>query len=389
MSRRVIYFVLFTFAVLGFAGIASAQYDTISRFGGITLPQSGQNQHAITVQYIGPVRIAIDYHSPDVHGPTGDDRRGKIWGGLVPYGLADLGFGTCGNQCPWRGGANENTVFSTSHDVKIEGQLLKAGNYGLHFIPGETEWIVIFSNNSTSWGSFTYDAKEDALRVKAKPEKSEYHEWLTYEFMDRQPESAAFALKWEDLQLPLHITVENMPDIYVDIIGRELRSDPGFNSENWEAAAQYCLLSGTHLDLGLEWAQNAVSKYGIGREMFTSLVTLGQLQEANGKIAEAKATIDRAMNHPTATVIDLHTYARQLQGQKKTDEAVKVFQLNAKRFPGVWPTELGLTRGYSAQGNFKEALKHAELAIKQAPDEGNRKNIRTYIELLQQGKDIN
>src|SRR5260370_219164 len=96
--------------------------------------------------------------------------------------MGNLGFGTCGDQCPWRGGANENTVFTTSHDIKVQGQPLPAGSYGLHFLPGRDEWTIIFSKNYTSWGSFFYDAKEDALRAKAKPPKSDYHEDLTYWF---------------------------------------------------------------------------------------------------------------------------------------------------------------------------------------------------------------
>ena len=112
--------------------------------------------------------------------------------------------------CPWRGGANENTVFSVSHDVEIERQRLPAGRYGLHFIPGPDAWTVIFSKNSTSWGSFFYDAGEDALRVTVKPAASPHAEWLTYEFVDRQPDRATVALRWERLQLPWTIRV---PDV--------------------------------------------------------------------------------------------------------------------------------------------------------------------------------
>src|SRR5271163_314506 len=100
-----------------FAGVAFAQ------FPGLTLPPSGNNQKAAVVQYIGPVRVAIDYSSPAVHGPDGKDRRGQIWGKLVPYGLSKSGFGN-GKPDPWRAGANENTVFTVSHDVMIEGKTL-------------------------------------------------------------------------------------------------------------------------------------------------------------------------------------------------------------------------------------------------------------------------
>lgn len=362
---------------------ASAQWS------GLTYPPNGDNQHAIVIQYIGPVRLSIDYHSPNVHAPDGSDRRGKIWGKLVPYGMANLGFGTCGDNCPWRGGANENVVFTTSHDIKIQGQPLKAGSYGLHFIAGENEWTIIFSNNSTSWGSFTYDQKEDALRVTAKPEKSEYHEWLTYEFTDRETDHATAILKWEDLQLPWKITVDNISDYYVEAMDRELRNDAGFNYQNWIAAAEYTVQAKSHLDQGLKWAETAVNSPSYGIENFQTLSTLADLQEANGKTADAEKTRDKALNHPTATASDIHQYARQLLQQKKADEAIKVFQLNAKRFPNEWPTELGLARGYSAKGDYKTALQHAQLAMKQAPDDNNRKNVQKLIETLQQGKDIN
>src|SRR4051812_23996562 len=92
--------------------------------GGLTLPPSGNNQYSSVTQGIGLVKVTLTYNSPHVHSPTGEDRHGKIWGGLVPYGMANLGFGTCGDQCPWRGGANENTVFTTTHDVQVQGKYL-------------------------------------------------------------------------------------------------------------------------------------------------------------------------------------------------------------------------------------------------------------------------
>ena len=212
-----------------------------AQFSGVTLPPSGNNQYGSVTQGIGLVRVTIEYNSPHVHSPTGEDRHGKIWGGLVPFGMANLGFGSCGDQCPWRGGANENTVFTTSHDVKIQGQPLPAGSYGVHFIPGPEEWTIAFSKNHTSWGSYFYDVKEDALRVKAKPEKSEYHEWLTYEFTERTPDRATAALKWEDLQVPFTIAVDDTASLYMDNLRSELRSSPGFSWQNWHAAARYCL----------------------------------------------------------------------------------------------------------------------------------------------------
>jgi len=370
------------FALLLVTGPAAAQIASI------TGPPDGGNQRATITQGIGLVRVTIDYSSPHVHSPAGEDRRGKIWGALVPYGMANLGFGNCGDQCPWRGGANENTVFTTNYPIKVQGQLLPAGSYGLHFLPDREEWTVIFSKNSTSWGSFFYEAKEDALRVKAKPAKSDYHEDLTYWFRDRKLDHATAVLSWEDLELPLDITVENAKDLYADNMERELRSSPGFTWVGWNTAANYCLTNKTHLDEGLRWAERSVDVSKGGQANFTTLSTLADLQQANDKTAEAKQTRTRALHDPTAGPIDLHQYARQLLAQKHTAEAVEVFELNAKLHPNAWPVHLGLARGYAAAGRRKEAIEQAKLALPTAPDEGNRKNIQGIIEKLEQGKDI-
>ena len=196
-----------------FLAAAAVMLCALAAFAqGITLPPSGGNQRQTVIQQIGPVKVSVEYSSPHVHSPQGEDRKGKIWGALVPYGLTDLGFGTC-KQCPWRGGANENTVFTTSHDIVVNGEKLPAGTYALFYIVDPNEWTAIFSKNHTSWGSFFYDPAEDQLRVKVKPAKSDYHEWLTYEFTERQPDHATLAMKWEDLQVPIHITVPNIADV--------------------------------------------------------------------------------------------------------------------------------------------------------------------------------
>src|SRR6202043_3389707 len=107
-----------------------------------------------------------------------------LFGKEIPYGKV------------WRAGANENTTFTVSADVSVEGKALPAGTYGLHMIPGENEWTVIFSKNSTSWGSFSYDEKEDASRVTVKPQTGAAFDTLTYTFDDVKPDSALAPLRW-------------------------------------------------------------------------------------------------------------------------------------------------------------------------------------------------
>jgi tetratricopeptide (TPR) repeat protein len=302
-------------------------------------------------------------------------------------GAPDDPFGTC-TECPWRAGANQNTVFTVSHDVKIEGQALAAGSYGLFMEPGPEEWTVIFSKDHDSWGAYFYDPKEDALRVKVKPSKAEYNEWLTYEFTNRMPDKATVALKWEELQIPFTISVDNATDLHMARIRDELRNFQGFNWQNWRSAAQYAMQVKRPND-ALEFADAAVNRQFVGVENFQTLNTLAQAQEAAGKTAEATATRSKALNHYTAGPADLHQYGRQLLGQGKKEEALKVFELNAKRFPNAWPVNVGLARGYSAVGRYKDALKAAKLALAQAPDEANKKTLAEGIKKLEAGKDMN
>ena len=367
-------------ALIVVSAVASAQV--------VTLPPDGKNQKASVSQWIGLVEVNVTYNAPKVTAPDGTDRTGKIWGQLVPYGMANLGFGTCGDQCPWRAGANENTVFRVSHDVKIEGQPLAAGSYGLHMIPGQEEWTIIFSKNSTSWGSFFYNPAEDALRVKVKPKKCEYNHWLTYEFTERQPDRATVALKWEYLQVPWAITVDNANDLYVENLRRQLRNAPGFSWEGWQEAARFCLQNKVNLKEALGWAQNAVSLPYVGQENFATLTTLADVQAANGRTAEADKTLKKGLEHPTAGPLDLHQYGRQLLAQGEKEKALMVFEANAKKYPNVWPVNVGLARGYAAVGRTKEALKFAKLAVQQAPDEANKKNLQKMVEDLESGKPV-
>src|SRR5580658_3250395 len=133
----------FTITLLFAALTAVAQNPNQLQSTFIQIPQA--SQRAVLTQRIGLTDVTIVYHRPVAGGR-------KVFGGIVPYGQI------------WRAGANDNTTIEFSTNVKVEGQPLAKGIYGLHMIPGENEWVVAFSSTSTSWGSFTYDEKEDVLR---------------------------------------------------------------------------------------------------------------------------------------------------------------------------------------------------------------------------------
>ena len=65
------------------------------------------------------------------------------------------------------------------------------------------------------------------------------------------------------------------------------------------------------------------------------------------------------------------------------------FQLNYKKNPNQFTTLMGMTRGYSANADFKNALKYANMALPLAPNEQNKKFVEGAIEKLKKGQDMN
>ncbi|MEL6672706.1 MAG: DUF2911 domain-containing protein [Bacteroidota bacterium] len=361
-------------------------------FAQLTSPPSGWSQKSEVSQWIGLAKVTINYSSPDVTDNAGNSRDGQIWGKLVPYGLNNLGFGTS-QSAPWRAGANENTIFTVSHDVNIEGKKLKAGTYGLHMIarPEGEKWTVIFSHNSGAWGSFFYDASEDALRVEVMPKKNEFTEWLTYEFIDRKKDHAVASLQWERILVPFKIEVENLTDMYVSTMRQELQSSPGFSWQSWVTATNYCVQNQTNLEEALAWSDQAISAPFVGQKNFTTLQAKASVLMAMKKQDEAMGIMDEAINHASAVPGQIHVYGRQLLTMGMKEKAMEVFKKNAEKNPGVWPVNVGLTRGYSAMGEYKKAIKHAKLALENVPqgDNINGPSLEAMIEKLSKGEDVN
>jgi tetratricopeptide (TPR) repeat protein len=360
-------------------------------FAQITTPPNGGNQKASVTQWMGLASVTITYHSPDVTSPAGESREGNIWGKLVPYGLVNLGFGlsSASNPSPWRAGANENTTITFSHDMKVQGKPVAKGTYGLHMIPGEKEWTLILSKDNNSWGSFFYEPANDALRVNVNPAPAEYNEWLTYEFTDRQLGSCTAQLKWENLQIPFKIEVPDIMQIYVEQLRAEMKGSTGFSWNNLAAAANFCAANNINLEEGLQWAESAVNAPFVGQKNFTTLQAKANVLNAMGKTDEAMATMTEAIESPTATAFQIHSYGRQLIAKGEVNEALKVFEYNYEHFDKAWPTNVGMARGLSAKGEYKKALKYAKAALAEAPDQINKDFLSKAVEMLGQGKDIN
>jgi len=355
----------------------------------LTNPPPGANQRAVVTQYLGMVSVTIDYNAPDVTSPAGDDRTGKIWGELVPWGIAPNpfypGFGTA-EEMPWRVGANENTTITFSHDVEVEGEPLAAGTYALFMAAGEAEWTIIFNRNSSAWGSFFYEPSLDALKVQVKPEKTEFfREWLTFEFDDRQLDTALAVLHWEFLRVPFRISVPNISELYHQTMTHELTGATGFAFQNWVRASQWASQQDAYHEDAVRWADAAIA----ANASFQTISNKAQILNQVGRSEEAMEALDQAIDHPTATPIQVHGAARALQQQGQIDTANLIFRKNYEKNPGEWPVDFGMARVYSQEGDFTKALEHARLALERAPAGAQMQNLETQIVRLEKDENIN
>lgn len=333
----------------------------------ITLPPDGDNQRSSVTQWIGLVSVTITYNSPDVTGPNGEDRTGKIWGGLVPYGLVDNNFGTA-KKMPWRAGANENTTITFSHDVKVEGQDIAAGTYGIHMIPNEQKWTIIFSNDSDSWGSYFYKEEDDELRIEAVAQQSSYTEWLTYSFIEKRPAYTIAALQWEDLMVSFKIEAD-VKNLYVAQIRKELKGAAGFSWHNWVAAVDFCIDNKVNLNEALLWAEYAINAPFVGEKNFTTLKTKVNVLYSLGHDNSADDLLLKAIELNTATMESIDAFGQSLIRQGLSKKALQVFKLNSEKYPAdEFTTFIGLAKGYQSIGRTKQAVKYYRKAAENAGD---------------------
>jgi hypothetical protein len=320
------------------------------------------SQQAEISQRIGIAGITIRYHRPLVNNR-------KIWNGVVPYGKV------------WRAGANENTTIAFSDPVMIESKPLDKGVYGLHMIPNADEWTIIFSKNSTSWGSFSYSESEDALRVIVKPKTADMHNALTYDFDQLQPDSAVVEMKWEKIAVPFKISVD-VHDLVQASLKKQLRGLPQYTWMSWDDAANYLLAEKISLDQALIYTNKSIET----EDRYDNEMTRSRILAALNRKEESAAAQKKALE--MASPLQIHMFARQLQAEKRNEEAFAIFRENARKHPDQWFVHTGLARIYSSKGKFDDAAEELKVALTEAPD--NQKGyLDGLLSQLQSKQDIN
>lgn len=324
----------------------------------VTLPQMSPT--ATLNQKIDLTDVSITYGRPSVK--IGNlDRTGKVWGELVPWGLAPNGFG---NQkpMPWRAGANMNTVISFSTPVSFIGKPVPAGTYGLHMIPYEDGKVtVILSKNSSSWGSFFYEESDDLLRVDSRLEDAPFTNVLTYEFTKFDHGLGELMLRWDSKQIP--ITIETSEEAVFQSFRDELRSGLGFQWQAFMSAAQYCVARNQNFDEAMKWIDQSISMNKNAQNLGVKAAILIK----QDKKADAFKIADEAAQ--TANINQLNALGYQMLGINEYDKAIEYFKLNIKNNPTDANAHDSLGEAYAAKGDNANAIKSFQKSLSLNPSQ--------------------
>jgi hypothetical protein len=257
----------------------------------IRTPRPSQKQ--IVTQTVGVTDVTINYSRPGVKGRA-------IWGALVPFDKV------------WRTGANEATSITFSDDVTINGQALPKGTYSLHTIPSKDEWTIIFNKIAEQWGSYSYDEKNDALRVKAKPEKSEFREWLTFEFPQLSVDQTTVAIRWENVSVPFTVNTDTVNKT----LGNIKKAMSNSKGDAWRLpylAAQTVFDAGQTNPDASQWIDDSLK----ANENISNLWLKARMQAKAGNVAEARKTGAAAIAKATPEQADFAAEIKRQMGEWK------------------------------------------------------------------------
>lgn len=150
--------------------------------------QPQASQHGAVSQIVNTTTITLEYDRPVLRGRS-------IFGELLDY------------EAVWTPGANRATWIDFSAPVRVQGQALPAGRYGIWTIPHENApWEIIFVSEWDAHHSF-FPMESEELRVRASPESSSHMEVLAFYFPVVGPYETTLRFHWGELVVPLRIEV--------------------------------------------------------------------------------------------------------------------------------------------------------------------------------------
>ncbi len=224
-------------------------------------------------QRVGVTDIEVVYSRPSAKGRV-------MLGGNNPYGQV------------WRTGANSATRITFSTAVTFQGSRVDAGTYEMFTIPGKDEWTVILQKAGNQWGAYSYDQKNDTLRVTAAPEVLTVPvETFTIDIGDIHSDSATLGLAWEKTCVPVKLGFD-----VAGIVGPKIdaaMAAPG--KKPYFQAALFYLDHNLDLDKALAWINAAIAEQPDAYYMvYQKARILAAKGDKAGALAAAKQSLDLA-----------------------------------------------------------------------------------------------
>jgi hypothetical protein len=217
--------------------------------------------------------ITVEYSRPGVKGRV-------IYGDIVPFGKV------------WRTGANATTKITFGEDVKVEGNAVAAGTYGIYTVPNKDSWEIMLYKDLTLGGSVAdYKTENELLRFKVKPTSiANKVETFTINVADVTPSTCNIELLWENTSVKFSVTA----DIDTKIM-KNIETSLAADSRPYFQAAGYYYDNNKDLKTALEWVNKAVEANPKAYYMFMLKAKIQlKMKDNKGAIATAEQVITLA-----------------------------------------------------------------------------------------------
>lgn len=188
-------------------------------------------------QIIGLVSVNLDYSRPS-------KKSREIFGGLVPYNKI------------WRTGANNPTTISFSDYVKINNQLISAGEYHLYSVPTESTLDLVIYEKTDAWGSLpTFDKSKVIARVSSDfIDLPNNVETFTISFENISNNGSTLNIMWDN-KLAMYNIDALTKDKMINNINNVMNNNP--SSNDYSRAAMYYFEEDIDIEKAMEWINKA------------------------------------------------------------------------------------------------------------------------------------
>tara|TARA_A100001234_G_scaffold33733_1_gene26280 strand:- start:2830 stop:3723 length:894 start_codon:yes stop_codon:yes gene_type:complete len=217
-------------------------------------------------QKVGLVNINLDYSRPSKKGRT-------IFGNIVPFDQI------------WRTGANQATSISFSDDVKINNQLVEAGEYHVYSVPRENSLDLVIYKKTDAWGSLK---SFDESLIKARVTSNFYDlpfsiETFTISFGDISNAGASLNISWDN-KVAIYVIDALTREKMLNSIEETMAKNPTKN--DFRKAAMYYYEENIHIDKAVKWIDIAFDDSDDLK--YWQLRYKALINEKAGKIKKAK-----------------------------------------------------------------------------------------------------